>query len=102
MNKMRKNIELLAELGEKYLKKDLNKSLDSIRVQKVNLEQGYIDEYDKTNYISWLEDGINSYNAKVKVYKETYGVEFPELQKQYEAILPKINKYLKSEVVNTN
>ncbi len=41
-----------------------------------------------------LKSANENCNKKTEKIKEDYGVEFPDLQKQYEAMLPEINKYL--------
>ncbi len=90
----RKNIEKLAELGKRLLKEELNKSLISMRIQRINLEQENIEEINKTRYCHWLCGAVEDYKIKVKTFKETYGAKFPDLQKEYEKMLPEIKKYL--------
>jgi hypothetical protein len=91
MNKMKKNIEGLADWGKMFLERSLNKSLSSIKTNKTNLEREHIGEKDKVNYRILLNSSVEKYNHKAEAFKEKYGVEFHELQKQYEKMFPEIN-----------
>jgi hypothetical protein len=53
----------------------------------------FMKKYGK-KFINELNLRNISYNQLINSCKDKYGVEFPDLQKQYEEMLPKINKYL--------
>jgi septation ring formation regulator EzrA len=82
-----KNIEKLAELGELCMKIKLEKNLNKV---KKALEQ----EKYNSGHQTYLAIFTEEYNNKVKIFMDNYGVEFPELQKEFEKILPEINKYI--------
>jgi hypothetical protein len=87
---MEKNIEELAKVGEMTLK---TKLFDNIIKIRRNLQ--YLTDYPKENIC--LIIGVNAYNRNTHTFKEKYGLEFPELQKKYEEMLPEIKKYIKVE-----
>lgn len=45
-------------------------------------------------YFIGLKSNNESYKSQTKFFKEHYGYESQELQKEYEEMLPEINKYL--------
>jgi hypothetical protein len=79
---MEKNIEELAKIGEITLKLKLE---DTLRHIKKHLQIG-----DSL----LLKDCLFVYRDKVKIFKEKYDVEFPDIEGEYQKMLPEIDKYL--------
>ena len=84
---MAKNIEKLAEFGEYTIEWNLRTSLNHLK-----------EALNNTKYMSEphpdLAILVESFNTQVKNFKKNYGVEFPEIQEQYNKILPEIKKYI--------
>jgi len=86
------NIEKkLIELGKIHLKEKLELHLGFLKEEFIFASKGgkYLNgKYDE------LKKRVNNFEILTNKYLTEFGVGFPDIQKQYEAMLPKINKYL--------
>ena len=80
-------------MGETILKRDLDEDFGAIRIalKILNNKKGI------PQITSHLASFKNSYEKKTSEYREKYGIEFTDLQKEYEEMLPEIKNYLSSE-----
>jgi hypothetical protein len=97
MNKMMKILKL-AKDRKRIMKESLEGSLGIIKNNLYNLNgTSKDDEVSKTwydKYLNELRTNVQGYKDRSNNSKKNFGVKFPELQKQYEEMLPEINKYL--------
>jgi hypothetical protein len=91
---MTKNVEKLAKLGEFYLQSDFKFSLTNIKctLEYIQNISKNTDTYDR--HKSDLNSWVKYLKRTVESVKENYDVEFPELEAEYEKLLPEINKHL--------
>ena len=89
---MKKNIEKLASLGEEQLEKVLEGYLGKLKETLEVLNKSEVKNSGALNPL--LSDYKILYEQGIKNFGNEFGIEFPKLQKQYEVMLPQINKYL--------
>ena len=92
-SKKTKNLENLASLGEAQLKGVLQSYIKTLNETLEVLNNSEKDNSGALDPI--LSDYKYLYESQTERFREEYGVEFSELQNQYNKILPEINKYLK-------
>jgi|APSaa5957512622_1039677.scaffolds.fasta_scaffold468413_1 hypothetical protein len=90
---MKKNIEKLAEYGETRIKEDLLKSVRSIEndLESVNDE---VEQQSRETNKRYLKQDVIQYLALTKSYKEEYGVEFPEIEAQYDKLKSQVDNLI--------
>jgi len=84
---MEKNNKRLAEIGEKALEEMVKGDIYNIQLVLECLE-------DESNIVL----AQKNYEEHINKIKEECGIEFPELQKEYNELLQKINIYLRTEI----
>ena len=92
---MEKDIEALAKLGEKELGFCVRKTLRNVEALLKSVESYDNDPGFQKNLFVELKGVNDFYHEKIKAYKELYGINFPEIQEEYNTkILPRLKKYL--------
>jgi hypothetical protein len=87
---MEKNIEKLTKLNKISLRNQLANGVRNIRLTLDELDHNINTGGNKAVLISFN----NLYKIWVDRFYNEYGFKFPELQKQYDELVPKINEYL--------
>ena len=83
----------MLEFAKNNLKNNFSKKINYIK-SDLNDLSSTDNEFIKNAHISNLNLSLEEYSNYKNLLKEVYDIEFPDIEKTYQEILPDIKKYL--------